>query len=125
MSQSDLGSSAFTCFHDQDRPSRALPCGSAGRDGRHLLDDQAVAVPGRLAKNVGPSGPARLGGSRIHYPKDEGSSLMAKKKHGVIIETPTEARQAEPGPSVLLLLTVSLVFVVLGMTVVWYVFFRT
>jgi hypothetical protein len=50
---------------------------------------------------------------------------MAKKKHGVIIETPTEARQAEPGPSVLLLLTVSLVFVVLGMTVVWYVFFRT
>jgi hypothetical protein len=50
---------------------------------------------------------------------------MAKKKHGVIIETHTEARQAEPGPSVLLLLTVSLVFVVLGMTVVWYVFFRT
>jgi hypothetical protein len=50
---------------------------------------------------------------------------MVKKKHGVIIETPTEARQAEPGPSVLLLLTVSLVFVVLGMTVVWYVFFRT
>jgi hypothetical protein len=50
---------------------------------------------------------------------------MAKKKHGVIIETPTEARQAEPGPSVLLLLTVSLVFVVLGMAVVWYAFFRT
>jgi hypothetical protein len=50
---------------------------------------------------------------------------MVKKKHGVIIETPTEARQAEPGPSVLLLLTVSLVFVVLGMAVVWYVFFRT
>jgi hypothetical protein len=50
---------------------------------------------------------------------------MVKKKHGVIIETPTEARQAEPGPSVLLLLTVSLVFVVLGMAVVWYAFFRT
>ena len=25
---------------------------------------------------------------------------MVVKKHGVIIETPTEARQAEPGPSV-------------------------
>ena len=33
---------------------------------------------------------------------------MVVKKHGVIIETPTEARQAEPGPSVLLLLVVSL-----------------
>ena len=28
---------------------------------------------------------------------------MVVKKHGVIIETPTEARQAEPGPSVPLL----------------------
>jgi hypothetical protein len=27
---------------------------------------------------------------------------MVKKKHGVIIETPMEARQAEPGPSVML-----------------------
>ena len=33
---------------------------------------------------------------------------MVVKKHGVTIETPTEARQAEPGPSVLLLLVVSL-----------------
>ena len=32
---------------------------------------------------------------------------MVVKKHGVIIETPTEARQAEPGPSVPLLLVVS------------------
>jgi hypothetical protein len=50
---------------------------------------------------------------------------MPKKKHGIIIETPTEARQAEPGPSVLLLLVTSLGIVVLGMAVVWYVFFRT
>jgi hypothetical protein len=32
--------------------------------------------------------------------------MMVVKKHGVIIETPTEARQAEPGPSVPLLLVV-------------------
>jgi hypothetical protein len=32
---------------------------------------------------------------------------MVKKKHGVIIETPMEARQAEPGPSILLLLFIS------------------
>jgi hypothetical protein len=32
---------------------------------------------------------------------------MVKKKHGVIIETPMEARQAERGPSILLLLVAS------------------
>lgn len=50
---------------------------------------------------------------------------MVRKKHGVIIETPTEARQAERGPSVLFLLVTSLAIVVLAMAVVWYVFFRT
>ncbi len=32
---------------------------------------------------------------------------MAKSENGRIVETPTEARQAEPGPSVLLVLAVS------------------
>jgi hypothetical protein len=82
-------------------------------------------VPRRLARDVGTIGPRRVWWQQDTLPEDEGSSLMVKKKHGVIIETPTEARQAEPGPSVLLLLTVSLVFVVLGMAVVWYAFFRT
>jgi hypothetical protein len=50
---------------------------------------------------------------------------MATKKHGVIIETPTEARQAEPGPSILFLLVTSLAIAVPAMAVVWYVFFRT
>jgi hypothetical protein len=43
--------------------------------------------------------------------------MMVVKKHGVIIETPTEARQAEPGPSVLLLLVVSLSIAVIVMAV--------
>ena len=50
---------------------------------------------------------------------------MVTKKHGVIIETPTEARQAERGPSVLLVLTISLIAVAIGMAAVWYIFFRT
>jgi hypothetical protein len=37
---------------------------------------------------------------------------MPAKKHGVIVETPTEARQAEPGPSILLMLTLSTVLAV-------------
>ncbi|WP_193374956.1 hypothetical protein [Bradyrhizobium yuanmingense] len=50
---------------------------------------------------------------------------MVKKKHGIIIETPMEARQAEPGPSILLLLLSSVSVAVLAMAVVWFVFFRT
>jgi hypothetical protein len=49
---------------------------------------------------------------------------MATQRHGQIIETPTEARQAEPGPSVLALLTVSTGLAVLILGVVWFVFFR-
>jgi hypothetical protein len=50
---------------------------------------------------------------------------MPIKKHGVIIETPTEARQAEPGPSVLALLTISTGLAVLILAGIWFVFFRT
>ena len=50
---------------------------------------------------------------------------MAKKQNGQIVETPTEARQAEPGPSVLALLTVSTGLVIMVLAGVWYVFFRT
>ena len=42
-----------------------------------------------------------------------------------IVETPIEARQAEPGPSVLALLTVSTGLAVLILGVLWFVFFRT
>ena len=50
---------------------------------------------------------------------------MVVKKHGVIIETATEARQAERGPSILLLLTISTGLAVLILGLVWFVFFRT
>ena len=50
---------------------------------------------------------------------------MVRKKHGVIIETPTEARQGEPGPSILMLLITSVSLAVLVLAVVWFVFFRT
>ncbi len=41
------------------------------------------------------------------------------------VVTPTEARQAEPGPSILALLAVSIGLAVLILGVVWFVFFRT
>jgi hypothetical protein len=50
---------------------------------------------------------------------------MVKRKHGIIIETPMEARQAEPGPSILLLLIISVSVAAIAMAFVWLVFFRT
>ena len=50
---------------------------------------------------------------------------MATRQHGHIVETPTGARQAEPGPSVLALLMVSTGLAVLILGLVWFVFFRT
>ena len=50
---------------------------------------------------------------------------MAVKQNGQIIESATEARQAEPGPSVLALLAMSTGLAVIVLAIVWFVFFRT
>ena len=50
---------------------------------------------------------------------------MATKQQGRIVETPSEARQAEPGPAVLALLTVSTGLAILVLGIVWFAFFRT
>lgn len=54
---------------------------------------------------------------------------MAKVEHiegnRRVVETPTEARQAEPGPSVLALLTISTIAAIFVLAIVWFVFFRT
>jgi hypothetical protein len=52
-------------------------------------------------------------------------ATMPTRQHHRIVETPTEARQGEPGPSVLALLAVSTGLAVLILGVVWFVFFRT
>jgi hypothetical protein len=50
---------------------------------------------------------------------------MAKKDRGRVVETPIEARQAEAGPSVLVLLVISTGLAVVILGVVWLVFFHT
>jgi hypothetical protein len=49
---------------------------------------------------------------------------MPKIEKGRTVETPTEARQAEPGPSVLLL-RVSLALALVALGAVWLLFSRT
>jgi len=49
----------------------------------------------------------------------------ATKRQGQIVETTTEARQGEPGPSVVALLIISTGLAILILGVVWYAFFRT
>ena len=50
---------------------------------------------------------------------------MATRQNHQIIETPTEARQAEPGPSVAALLAISTIAAIFTLAIVWSVFFRT
>ena len=50
---------------------------------------------------------------------------MAVQRDGRIVETATEARQAEPGPSILALLTASTGLAILILGVIWFAFFRT
>ena len=50
---------------------------------------------------------------------------MATRQQRQIVETPTEARQAEPGPSVLALLTVSTGLAMLILGLIWFAFFHT
>ncbi|MET0219462.1 MAG: hypothetical protein ABW213_02270 [Tardiphaga sp.] len=58
--------------------------------------------------------------------KQSGSEdVMAIKENGQIVETTTEARQGEAGPSVLALMAISTGLAVLILGVVWFVFFRT
>jgi hypothetical protein len=50
---------------------------------------------------------------------------MATEKDGRIVETSTEARQAEPGPSVLLILIVGVVLALTVLGTAWFALFRT
>lgn len=49
---------------------------------------------------------------------------MVIKEHGQIVETPTEARQGERGPSVLALLVISTGLAVVILGIIWFVFIR-
>ncbi|MEN3289673.1 MAG: hypothetical protein V7634_3973 [Bradyrhizobium sp.] len=50
---------------------------------------------------------------------------MATRRDTRIIETPTEARQAELGPSVLAMLAISTGLALLILGLIWFVFFHT
>jgi hypothetical protein len=52
-------------------------------------------------------------------------AMATKQESGQIVETPTEARAGEPGPSVLALLAASTGLAILILGVVWFAFFRT
>jgi hypothetical protein len=62
---------------------------------------------------------------RERLSREQIEAIMAMQQERQIVETPTEARQGEPGPSVLSLLAVSTGLAVLILGIVWFVFFRT
>jgi len=50
---------------------------------------------------------------------------MQETNEGRVVETATEARQAEPGPSILVLLLISCALAVAVLGLVWFIFFKT
>jgi hypothetical protein len=50
--------------------------------------------------------------------------MATREQDGRIVETATEARQGERGPSVLALLTVSTGLAIFILGIVWFAFFR-
>jgi hypothetical protein len=52
-------------------------------------------------------------------------NVMPDTGRDPIVETPMQARQAEPGPSILVLLLASTALAVIVMGLVWAIFFRT
>jgi hypothetical protein len=83
-----------------------------GAKNRNILRHDALLFHERRARDI-----------RARHQEIEGT--MATRQQDQIVETPTEARQAEPGPSVLALLAASTGLAVLILGVVWFVFFRT
>jgi hypothetical protein len=61
---------------------------------------------------------SRSGGSQ-----DAGKMRMAAKERDQIVETPTEVREAELGPSIFMLLVISTGLAVLILGLAWFLFF--
>jgi len=101
---------AAACY----RTSRGLRPEIAGRAGRNINRVPGVASISDVTKTRG----------ILHGTKAIEGTMATTREHHQIVETPTEARQAEPGPSVLALLTVSTGLAVLILGVVWFAFFR-
>jgi hypothetical protein len=80
---------------------------------------------GRVPGVASLSNPDRDAHSHGNEGKRKEGTMATTRENHQIVETPTEARQAEPGPSVLALLTVSTGLAVLILGVVWFAFFRT
>jgi hypothetical protein len=68
--------------------------------------------------------PAALLETPTHATRDTGAP-MATKKDQRIVETATEARQGERGPSVLAMLIASTGLAIVALLALWFVFFRT
>ena len=56
---------------------------------------------------------------------NKASARAASKAEGRVVETAQEARGAEPGPSMLALLSISTIAAGFVLAIVWFIFFRT
>jgi hypothetical protein len=102
----------------QHRPKpSAEPAQIAGPDARNIVRDRAL-----LPEALRSAGFLRDINCSVHQRIE--FTMATRRRHDQITETPTEARQAEPGPSVLALLAASTGLAILILGALWFVFFR-
>jgi hypothetical protein len=82
----------------------------------------ATRTATKTASNKTPTGDRTEPQAAVRRPK---TKAAAAKSEGRIVETAQEARSAEPGPSVLALLTISTIAAVFVLSIIWFIFFRT
>jgi len=82
-------------------------------------------IGGQAGRNITPIGALAMTDATNRQSRDTRSPSMAIKKDQRIVETAAEARQGEPGPSVLAMLIASTGLAVVILIAIWFVFFRT
>jgi hypothetical protein len=90
-----------------------------------VIASPSTSISQRSLKLPVPSGWNSLPPQRLITGHIRKGCRMVEKHNGRIVETATEARQAEPGPSIFLVLVVSVVLAVTILGVVWFMFFKT
>ena len=92
----------------------AIPATAAIKRGHNAWHRHLVVLPGAASIRA-----------LLSLSNDGFASVIDKDKSGRVVETAVEARQGELGPSVLMLLGVSVGLAVLILAITWMIFFRT
>jgi hypothetical protein len=110
--------------HNKPAPATAAACGDDSAEETAALRAVGDMLRNHITDHAFSHMDVR-GCSRIVNNEDAMAKVEQADGGRRIVETPTEARQAEPGPSVLALLSISTIAAIFVLAIVWFLFFRT